>query len=137
MAQVYLLSVASLILGGMLAASGFISRRISALAGIADLAEHRSLVITVGIVSVLVGIAKFFLRAPGDTVPVAGDLLPALAGIIVGLVLLLDKTSYGESGGEDAVQQGRQALLNYRDPIGLAAVLVGIVHFLFPAVVIL
>ncbi len=135
MAQLYLLSVVSLVFGGLLAASGFISRRIPALAGIADLAEHRPLVLTIGIVSILVGVLKVFLRAPGDTVPVAGDLLPVIAGIVVGLVLVLDQGSYGEPGRDDAVQQGRRALLSYRDPIGLAAILVGVLHFLFPAVV--
>ncbi len=137
MAQLYLLSVVSLVFGGLLAASGFISRRVPALAGIADFAEHRSLVLTTGIVSILVGVLKLFVRAPGDTVPVAGDLLPAIAGIVVGLVLVLGQTSSGETGGGEAVQQGRQALLTYRDPIGLAAVLIGILHFLFPAVVLL
>lgn len=135
MAQIYFLSVATLIFGGMMAASGFISRRLPSLGFLEDLWEQRSLVIVLGVIMILIGVLKVFVRAPGDTVPVAGDLLPAAAGIVAGLVLVLGKVSAPASS--DFAESPRKTLLSYRDPIGIAAVLVGLLHFLFPAVVIL
>jgi hypothetical protein len=137
MAQFYFLSVATLLVGGMLAASGFISRRIPALVGVADMAEHRSVVMTVGILAALVGVVKFFVRAPGDTVRIAGDLLPAVTGIVLGVVLITSLTTRGPVTGADFSQPPKPSLLTYRDPIGLAAIAVGFLHFLFPGAVIL
>jgi hypothetical protein len=137
MAQFYLLSVATLLFGGVLAASDFLGERMTALAPLADLAERRKLVLTVGVITAAVGILKLFLRAPGDGVPVAGDLLPAVAGIATGGVLLLGNVRRRESLGEDVPPSQASAIVEYRNPIGLAGILVGLLHFLFPGAVIL
>ncbi len=137
MAQFYFLSVATLLVGGMLAASGFISRRVPALIGVAEIAEHQSVVMTVGILAALVGVVKFFVRAPGDTVPVAGDLLPAVTGIVLGVVLIISVATRGPATEEDFSRPPKRSIVTYRDPIGLAAMVVGLLHFLFPGAVIL
>jgi hypothetical protein len=137
MAQFYLLSVLTLLVGGALAASGFLSERMTSLSVLADLAERRGLVVTVGAVALAVGILKLFLRAPGDGVPVAGDLLPAIAGIAVGGVLLLSSSRTPGDVNPELPRSQTQMLVEYRSPIGLAAALVGLLHFLFPATVIL
>jgi len=137
MSQLYLLSVVTLLFGGALAASDLISRKVSGLAILSDLAEHRNLVITVGAITALVGVVKLFLRAPFDGVPVAGDLLPAIAGIAAGGVLILGQTTQPEPSDETAPARTARTFLNYRNPVGLAAAAVGLLHFLFASVVIL
>ena len=137
MAQLYFLSVITLLLGGVLAASDFLTERMTGFAVLSDLTERRKLMITIGVMTALVGIVKLFLRAPNDGVPVAGDLLPALAGIAVGFVLLVGQTRRPESVGDEIPPSQRHGIIQYRNPIGLAGVLVGLLHFLFPAAVIL
>jgi hypothetical protein len=137
MAQFYFLSVATLLVGGMLAASGFITRRVPALNGVAEIAEHQTAMMTVGIITALVGVVKFFVRAPGDTVPVAGDLLPAIAGIALGVVLITSATKRAPITEADFSRPPKPSLVTYRDPIGLAAMVVGLLHFLVPGAVIL
>ncbi|MFW5742807.1 MAG: hypothetical protein ACOC2D_05965 [Spirochaetota bacterium] len=137
MVQFYLLSVLSLILAGALAASGFLTERIASFAALSDLAERRSVATTVGVLALAIGILKFFVRAPGDGVAVVGDLLPAVAGIVTGGVLLLAQQHRPGERDPEFPRSRTQMLVEYRDPIGLAGLLVGLLHFLFPATVIL
>ena len=137
MAQFYLLSVLSLVLAGSLAASGFITERMASLAALSDLAERRNVSMTVGVLALAVGILKFFLRAPGDGVAVVGDLLPAIAGIATGGVLLLSQSYRPGERDPELPRSQTQMLVEYRNPIGLVGLLVGLLHFLFPATVIL
>jgi hypothetical protein len=137
MSQFYFLSVATLLFGGVLAAADFLADRFSALAPLSDLAERRGIVMTAGIATAVVGLLKLFLRAPADTIPVAGDLLPALAGIATGGVLILSRLHRRPEIGAEISQTPPPALVEYKSPIGLAGIIVGLLHFLFPGAVIL
>jgi len=136
MAQLYLLSVLTLIAGGALAASDFLGAKIGSLSALPDLAERRTLMLTVGILTAVVGVVKLFLRAPADTVPVAGDLLPAIAGIATGGVIVLGQTRRTPTG-EELTGPPARSFVDYRNPIGLAGMLTGFLHFLFAGAVIL
>ena len=135
MAQIYLLSVLTLLIGGALAAAEPIANRFAALVPLADLAEQRRVVAGVGIASIVVGALKLFVRAPFDTVPVAGDLLPALLGIVLGIALFASAPAddEDETGGSSPLA----VLARYRVMIGYASMILALVHFLFPSAVIL
>ena len=135
MAQFYLLSVLTLLLAGALAASDFLGERFGSLSVLSDITERRSLMLTIGSLTSAVGVMKFFIRAPFDTVPVAGDLLPAVVGIVTGAVLLLRRAD--DQGGDETPRSPMTVLVEYRNPIGLAAIITGLLHFLFAAAVIL
>ncbi|MFW5688944.1 MAG: hypothetical protein ACOC1U_05155 [Spirochaetota bacterium] len=137
MSQFYFLSVATLLFGGVIAAADFLSDRLSALSPLAGLTERRGLVLTVGIATAVVGLLKLFLRAPADSIPVAGDLLPAVAGIATGGVLILSQMGRRSEIGPEVSQAPPPALVEYKSPIGLAGIIVGLLHFLFPGAVIL
>ncbi|MFW6313666.1 MAG: hypothetical protein ACOC2N_07265 [Spirochaetota bacterium] len=137
MAQFYLLSVLTLLVGGALAASDFLSERMSSFSLLADFAERRSVMLTVGILTAVVGVMKFFVRAPGDTVRVVGDFLPAIAGIATGGVILIGQAKRRSVVGEELSPPPAHSLVDYRNPIGLAGVLVGLLHFFFASAVIL
>jgi hypothetical protein len=85
----------------------------------------------------VVGVFKLFVRSPGETVPVAGDLLPALAGMALGAALFFETTLRRQSATESKVDKYAKAVLSYRVPLGLAGLVVALLHFLFPGVVIL
>jgi len=135
MAQLYFLSVGALLFTGLLLAAQYLSTRFAALEPIADLAENRSVVITVGIVTLVVGFLKLFVRAPLDSVVFAGDLLPALVGIVTGALLILTRVQGGETVSR--AKEVADNVLNYRTVIGVGTIVVGLLHFLFPAAAIL
>ena len=75
--------------------------------------------------------------SPGETVPVAGDLLPALAGIALGGLLLADTLRIPREEEPMAVDKVANAVMPYRTPLGIGGIVVALVHFLLPALTIL
>jgi len=133
MLQFYFLSIVTLILGGtaLIGASGKAMDQ-----EVTRLLNRTWVKVGLGVLAVLVGIVKFFVRAPLDTVAVVGDLLPALAGIAVGLALLADSYVTRSSQSEEA-QKVSKAASFYRIPLGVVAIAAGLAHFFVPGAVIL
>jgi hypothetical protein len=126
MAQIYLLSVVANIVAGFTLAGDYLGERASLLASFKNLRDNRGAMIG---------------RSPGERVPVAGDLLPALAGIALGLLLLFE--SRGARGASEQPAEERQvekvarSVLTYRVPVGLIGAGLGFLHFLLPGVLLL
>jgi hypothetical protein len=136
-AQFYLLSIFANIVAGLTLAGDFLGDRISFLSSFKSLRENRAARIIIGAVALVVGVIKLFVASPGELVAVAGDLLPALAGIILGGVLLVEAFLAAiEKKGEKATTISK-TVLSYRVPVGIAGVAIALLHFLFPGVVIL
>lgn len=133
MLQFYFLSISTLLLGslslmfaGSEESSHSFRRFISA----------RTVRISVGVLAALVGIMKFFVRAPGDTVMVVGDLLPAATGIALGLALL--SGALGRQAEENEPLKKVQSISRYyRVPLGVVGIAAALAHFFVPEAVIL
>lgn len=137
MAQLYMLSILSLLSAGLILSADFLVGKMEWLAGLKDFAERRGVRIGVGIVAGVVGVLKLIVRSPGETVPVAGDLLPALAGIALGGLLLADTLRVPREDKPVAVDKVTNAVMPYRTPLGIAGVVIAVLHFLLPALTIL
>jgi len=137
LAQLYMLSILSLLGAGLILSSDYLVERMEWLSGLKDLAQQRNIRIGVGIAAGVVGILKLIVRSPGETVPVAGDLLPALAGIALGGLLLVDTLRVPRDDEPVAVDKVTKAVMPYRTPIGIGGIVVAVVHFLLPALTIL
>jgi hypothetical protein len=68
-------------------------------------------------------------------VPVAGDLLPALANIAVGITLTLDY--YKDRSEVGPSERLNDFFARNSSILGIAAVVVGILHFFIPRVLLL
>lgn len=140
MPQFYLLSIFANILAGLTLAGDFLGDRITFLSSFKQLRENRNAQITIGAVTLIIGAIKLFLGSPGETVLIAGDLLPALTGIALGGILLAEAFRAEvekQSGKMEKVKKISKAVLSYRVPVGIAGVVIALVHFLFPWIVIL
>jgi len=137
MAQFYLLSIVSTVLTGLVLSGDYLGSRLHFLATFRSGLEHRGAAVALGVVTALAGVFKLIIRSPGETVPVAGDLLPALAGIGLGVALFLEAAMRRPNPTESKVDRSAKAVLSYRVPLGLAGMAVALLHFLFPGVVIL
>ena len=142
MAQLYMLSILSLLGAGVILSSDYLVERMDWLSGLKDFAQQRTVRIAVGAVAGVVGILKLIVRSPGETVPVAGDLLPALAGIALGGLLLADTLRTPRNGALDdaepvAVDKVTNAVMPYRTPLGIGGIVVALIHFLLPSLTIL
>jgi hypothetical protein len=137
MAQIYLLSVLSLFAAGFFLSADFLAQKINVPSGLLAAAGGRVERLVCGVAASLIGILTLFIVAPGETVPFAGDLLPAAMGIILGAILLYDAWKYRPLAGEGRPEDGAPAPVTYRVSLGLAGMVIGFLHFLFPAAPIL
>jgi len=84
-----------------------------------------------GILCIVTGVLKL-LSPTMDGVLILGDLVPAAAGIIAGLMLIFGiyrQDSFSKSGELEKLSVN---LLTFRKPIGIGLLIVSLVHFLFP-----
>jgi hypothetical protein len=132
MLQFYFLSILTNLLAGVGLLAATSGERF---AQVRALAHKRSVKIGLGGAAALVGILKIFVRAPFDTVPVAGDLLPALVGIAAGLALIADPYAAERPESEEA-EKIRKVTRFYRVPLGVLAIGAALVHFFVPGAVI-
>ncbi len=137
MAQFYLLSVLANITAGLTLAGDYLGEKFPFLASFKNLRDNRNAVIIIGAVALAVGILKLFILSPGETIPVAGDLLPALAGIVLGAILLAEAFRQKVESRSPNIEKLSKVVLSYRVPVGIAGVVIGLLHFLFPGAVIL
>jgi hypothetical protein len=84
-----------------------------------------------GVLTLITGLLKLF--SPVGNVPVAGDLLSALAGLAAGPVLVFDFYCSRSSLGSERIERIKNLLLPGRKWIGFAVIAAAVLHFLFPA----
>ncbi len=137
MAQFYLLSVLSNMVAGLTLAGDYLGEKIPFLASFKNLRANRPATVTIAIVTAIIGLIKLIVLSPGETVPVVGDLLPALTGIGLGGILLVEAFRQKVESQGESLKKISTAVLTYRVPVGIAGVVIALVHFLFPGVVIL
>jgi hypothetical protein len=137
MSQFYLLSVVSCVLTGLVLSGDYLGARVPALATFRAWLESRGAALTLGLATAIIGFLKLFIRAPGDSVAVVGDLLPAIAGMAIGATLFFEALLRKPATPERPVERYAKAVLTYRIPLGLVGVAVALLHFLFPRAVIL
>ena len=136
MPQFYLLSVVMNVLAGLALAGDFLGEKLGFLAVWKNVRERRGLIIGIGVAAVAAGLLKLIFRSPGETIPVAGDLLPALLGIIQGGALLAEGFRQRVEASEQ-LESVTRAVLSYRVPLGVAGLVVAFLHFLMPRVLFL
>jgi len=139
MIQFYLLSVLLNILCGYSLAVKKSESTSQLVRGAQIVITDPGLRLIIAILSIAVGVLKLLFALRGD-IPVIGDFLPAIAGIVVGATLLLD---ISEANHLPYAEKGKLAarletlLLSYKQVIGYVGIMAGIIHFLFPMVLFL
>ena len=143
MPQFYLLSVVSTIVAGLVLSSDYLKTKSDFFGSFRFLQKNRSIQVITGLVTAAIGVLKLIFRSPGEDVAVVGDLLPAAAGIILGVVFIGEafrqhpKQGEASEKVEKSVEKVTKRIATYRIPVGIAGAVIGVVHFLFPGVLFL
>ena len=137
MAQFYFLSIIFNVLLGLTLLAEYLGGKLEFFSPVRNILLKVGVKTVVVIVSVLVGIFKLIIKSPGETVPVAGDLLPAMTGIGIGGVLLFDIFRQWVKVPKASADNAMNAMMAYYTPLGIFAIVVAILHFIFPGVLIL
>lgn len=130
-------------LDGDSAAEGSDSSKIkksSSAAGLKSLAVpflgDKTLQLVVGILSALTGLMKFLSPIQYD-VPVVGDLIPSLAGLAAGAVLLLDWYQDRSDVAISLPEAVQNIYEGGRKYLGIFCIIAAVLHFIFPRVLFL
>ena len=86
----------------------------------------------IGILAAITGILKLLYPMMG--IPVLGDLLPALAGLTAGFMLIFSfyRERSANVDSEEKINRFGEVVLHYKRVIGIALLAVALLHFLFP-----
>ena len=143
MPQFYLLSVVSTIVAGLVLSSDYLKTKSDFFGSFRFLQKNKSIQVITGLVTAAIGVLKLIFRSPGEDVAVVGDLLPAAAGIILGVILIgeafrqFPKQGEVQEKVEKSVEKITKRIAPYRIPVGIAGAVIGLVHFLFPQILFL
>ena len=137
MVQFYFLSIIANFFGGVALAADYLGSKFPFFESMKSTFEKREVKIGLGFTALIVGIFKLIVKPVGWAVPVAGDLLPALTGIAVGLVLLLDFLKQKAGAEKTNIEKVEKTVMTYKVPLGIISIIVAFLHFLFPGALLL
>lgn len=101
-----------------------------------QIVSSKTFKLVLGILTVLTGVLKLLSVVRTD-VPVVGDFLPALAGIIGGGCLILDYVKYYTSATIQLPSFIEKYFVENTKVVGYCCIIIAIVHFIFPDVLFL
>ena len=89
--------------------------------------------LVLGILSIVTGVMK--LLSPFENrIPIFGDLVPALAGVAAGFLLIFGIYRHNTSAAsEGSFNRLAENMLHIRKPLGLGLMAASLLHFLFPS----
>ena len=159
--HIYLLSVLSTIAAGATLAADYLVDKMPVLEPLRRFAASSRAKGMLGATALAIGVVKLFWRVPGEVI-IVGDFLPAISGMLLGAMLMIDRyrerqllgdsvepaTVGSETVEDDAtpklsdsgvtgIAEIGDALKPYRTPLGLAGIAAGVIHFLLANVIFL
>lgn len=132
MYQFYFLAViTNVVAGAALSSNGMDEKlRLSSLFN-RELLNQTGFRVGLGILTFVVGIFKFLTVNPDD-VPVVGDIVPAVSGLLLGTILTLEYYKGRSDVSSPFVDTLQRILGNNSASFGVGGIVVGTLHFLFP-----
>ncbi|MFP4066108.1 MAG: hypothetical protein ACLFS5_01245 [Spirochaetaceae bacterium] len=137
MYQIYLLSVLTNVLAGVALSVGGMDEKLH-LSSVfnKELMQNDGFRLGLGIVTFVVGFFKLLSVTEGN-VPVVGDILPALSGLLIGLILLLQYYRGKSTVSSPFVDTMDNIFGKNSAVFGTIGILIGILHFLLHPVLFL
>ena len=137
MYQIYLLSVVTILLSGVALAFDRLqqSLRLASLFN-GEAFSQPTFRLVLGVITLLVGFFQFLTVAPGD-IPVVGDLIPALTGILLGGILAIDYYREKSTVESPFIERLDRLLVKNGSNFGVIGIVIAVLHFLFNRVLFL
>ncbi|MBN1835419.1 MAG: hypothetical protein JW820_06175 [Spirochaetales bacterium] len=137
MLQFYFLSIVVNLLAGAALTADRLSERFEGFAPYAEILGRGNVKTSLGIVALVVGFLKLLIYATPNQVPVVGDLLPALAGLAMGAALVVGLIRERSGASGDKTSGFEKTVTTYRVPLGIAGLVIAVLHFLLPGALLL
>ena len=135
MFQLYLLTVLTNILAGLALAGVFLSERFERFGEYTDFMSNSWYRVILGAISLLVAVINFFPAYEGD-IAILGELLPSLAGLATGILLLAEFVNSRRTEDANKTVEIAEKVETFSGPyltvVGIASVIIGILHAVLP-----
>ena len=131
MLQIFFLSIACNLIGGVTLALDAIVKRVPRASALADFLSNRRGKLWTGLSVILTGFIALFVPAQGGVL-IIGDLIPSVVGMIMGIALLFEVFRQDAIfPSESSVKQDRPPV-TYRTTLGILGIAVAVLHFFLP-----
>ncbi len=136
MVQFYFLSVVFNFLAGYALIFAKREPKGTKLDSLLELLKDPVLRLVLGVLCATIGFLKLLTVMRGD-LPILGDFLPALVGMAAGFTLLLEFYRNNTTVTTDLLEKLDHIFIVNSRFVGIAAIVVSILHFLFPTLLLL
>ena len=136
MVQFYALSVFVNLIAGLVVSTDSEDIKNTTLLKVRDFVKDQTVGFTWGLLALVIGVFKLLSPLQGD-VPVVGDIVPAVSGIALGVVMLFDFFKAGTQISSEIVDKIGGHIAKHRRAIGLFGMVSAVLHFFMPSVPIL
>jgi len=136
MFQLYFLSIVLNLMGGLLLLLFSFEPKKKLLVIFRSFFTHKVVQTVFGIAILVTGVLKLFIHTADGGLPIIEDLLPSVAGIVAGGLITLDvfvKEDIGSKKLDELESKVKPGFI----AIGIGVIAIAVLHFLYPAAVIL
>ncbi len=137
MVQFYFLSICLNILGGLVLAAPHFAERFPGISSLRGYIFDKS-GLRIGLIAalLLIGVMKIISVSIGDVI-IVGDLLPALTLLLSGFTLLVELIFENNESESGFLKKMDSIFVKHASITGIAALVAGSLHFIFPTVLFL
>ena len=137
MVQFYFLAVCLNLVGGFVLAAPYFQERFPGVLSFRETIYDKT-AFRIGLISslLLIGILKIISVFNGDII-IVGDLLPVLMLLISGFTLLIEYISENNEAEKGFIKKMDSIFVKHSSIVGVAAIVSGALHFIFPGVLFL
>jgi len=127
-------------LAGHALAGKFLHARFERFSGKNSFVDNGLYRMILAVVSIVIGLINLFPTRPGD-IAILGELLPSSAGIVAGVLLLLeysrsrrDTAKTKDTELAEKVEKIAGPPVSYLSAVGIGSMIIGILHAMFPKI---
>lgn len=132
MKQIYFLTVLTNIIAGLTISAPYLSTKIEGFLAFSEKMENRKYRVILGSISVITGLFAL-LDNSADNIAIIGNLIPAVTAMAMGLILVVFYFFNDEDDSHRLVKSVKEISEKYGNILGIAGIIIGLIHFLIPS----
>ena len=131
MLQIYFLTVLTNIIAGLTISSSYLSTKIEGYQVFAEKMENRKFRVVLGSITVITGIFTL-LNHSSVSMAILGDLIPAITAMTMGTILIIHYFYNEDEETNNIVKVVKDLSEKYGNILGIAGIVIGLIHFIIP-----
>lgn len=131
MLQIYFLTVLTNIVAGLTISAPFLSTKIEKFSVFSEKMENRMYRVILGVITFITGLFAL-LNLSSSSIAIVGDLIPSITAISMGIILIIFYFFNEDEDSGNLVKTVKSLSGKYGDIIGIAGIIVGLIHFFIP-----